>query len=47
MAESQASAEAKPASVRPSDVLLSITADLGRVCVVPDNIGLSSSSLVA
>ena len=39
--EPPASVEAKPTSVRPSDVLLSIIADLGRACVVPDNIGLS------
>ena len=42
--EVPASAEAKRTSVRPSDVLLSLTADLGRAYVVPDNIGLAPSS---
>ena len=37
--EPPASAEAKQTSVRPSDVLLSIPADLGRACVVPAYIG--------
>ena len=46
MLEPPASAKAKPTSVRPSDVLLSITVDLGRVCVVPDNIGLSVFTLM-
>lgn len=32
-------AEAKRTAVRPGDVLLSITADLGRTAVVPDDIG--------
>ena len=44
--EPPASAEAKWTSVRPSDVLLSMPADLGRACVVPAYIGLSLSSLV-
>ena len=44
--EPPASAEAKRASVRPIDVLLSMTADLGRASVIPDNIGLSPFTLV-
>ena len=44
--EPPASAEAKRACVRPIDVLLSITADLGRASVIPDNIGLSPYTLV-
>jgi len=44
--EPPASAEAKRACVRPIDVLLSITADLGRASVIPDNIGLSPFTLV-
>ena len=34
------SAEAKRTRVRPGDVLLSITADLGRTAVVPDDLGV-------
>ena len=44
--EPPASAEAKRACVRPIDVLLSITADLGRASVIPDNIVLSPFTLV-
>ena len=44
--EPPASVEAKRTSVRLIDVLLSITADLGRAYVVPDNIGLAPSSFV-
>lgn len=44
--EPPASAEAKRACVRPIDVLLSMTADLGRASVIPDNIGLSPFTLV-
>ena len=44
--EPPAIAEAKRTSVRPSDALLSITADLGRASVVTDKMGLSPSSLV-
>lgn len=32
-------AEAKRTKVRPGDLLISITADLGRTCVIPDEIG--------
>lgn len=32
-------AEAKRTKVRPGDLLLSITADLGRTCVIPEDIG--------
>jgi type I restriction enzyme S subunit len=32
-------AEAKRTKVQPNDVLMSITADLGRACVVPGDIG--------
>ena len=42
--EPPARAEAKRNSIKPSKVLLSVTADLGRACVVPDNTGLSPSS---
>jgi len=37
--ETPNTAEAKRTKIQPKDVLLSITADLGRTAVVPDNIG--------
>ena len=43
--EPPASTEAKRISVRPSDVYLSITSDLGQASVVLDNTGLPHSRL--
>lgn len=41
LVDAPATAEAKRTAVRPGDVLLSITADLGRTAVVPDDIGFA------